>query len=107
MTDEVLPPTQRNERMKLSGIVGMFARIALPGFLAATSLAARAEQGGQYHPGKFAWFDLVTDDLAAARRFYGAVFGWQFLTVGQKPESYTFAVLEGARIGGMLQRPAP
>lgn len=28
--------------------------------------------------GKFVWFDLVTDDVEAAKRFYGGLFGWQF-----------------------------
>lgn len=97
--------------MNLSRMAGIAVHnvllLALLSALAAASLAARAEQGGQYHPGKFSWFDLVTDDLAAARRFYGEVFGWKFHAVGDKPESYTFAELEGARIGGMLQRPAP
>ena len=44
---------------------------------------------GPYLPGKFVWFDLVTDDLAATRAFYGAVFGWQFETIGDPPQSYT------------------
>jgi hypothetical protein len=29
--------------------------------------------------GKFVWHDLVSDDVPAARRFYGEMFGWQFL----------------------------
>jgi len=29
-------------------------------------------------PGKFVWLDLVTDDLAATRGFYGDLFGWEF-----------------------------
>lgn len=97
--------------MNLSRMVNIAARsallLALLGIMAGASLAARAEQGGKYLPGKFAWFDLVTDDLDAARRFYGEVFGWKFSTVGDKPESYTFAELEGTRIGGIFQRPAP
>ncbi len=28
--------------------------------------------------GKFVWHDLVTDDPAAARRFYGSLLGWEF-----------------------------
>ena len=28
--------------------------------------------------GKFVWHDLITDDGAAARRFYGGLFGWSF-----------------------------
>jgi predicted enzyme related to lactoylglutathione lyase len=29
-------------------------------------------------PGKFVWVDLVTDDVARARSFYGDLFGWTF-----------------------------
>ncbi|MGE5617558.1 MAG: VOC family protein, partial [Candidatus Woesearchaeota archaeon] len=29
-----------------------------------------------YSPGTFSWIDLTTDDQDAAKRFYGAAFGW-------------------------------
>ena len=38
-------------------------------------------------PGKFVWADLVTDDVPAARTFYGRLFGWTFRDVGK----YTIA----------------
>jgi uncharacterized protein len=31
----------------------------------------------QYTPGTFSWVDLSTPDPEAAKRFYGALFGWQ------------------------------
>lgn len=33
-------------------------------------------------PGKFVWADLVTDDVAAARKFYGSLFNWTFREAG-------------------------
>ena len=33
-------------------------------------------------PGKFVWADLVTDDVAAARKFYGGLFNWTFREAG-------------------------
>jgi len=33
-------------------------------------------------PGTMAWSDLLTDDVAAATAFYGAVFGWELLPLG-------------------------
>jgi predicted enzyme related to lactoylglutathione lyase len=33
--------------------------------------------------GKFVWADLVTDDVATARKFYSDLFGWTFQTVGE------------------------
>jgi predicted enzyme related to lactoylglutathione lyase len=53
-------------------------------------------------PGKFIWFDLVTDDLAASRAFYGAVFGWTFHATGPGAGDYTVVQLGGRAIGGML-----
>ena len=40
-------------------------------------------------PGKFIWFDGVTDDPAASEAFYGAVFGWTFQGVGTGEHRYT------------------
>src|SRR5580765_8497591 len=34
-------------------------------------------------PGKFVWADLVTDDVAAAQKFYGGLFGWTFQDAGE------------------------
>jgi predicted enzyme related to lactoylglutathione lyase len=69
---------------------------------------AFAQQSARYYPGKFVWFDLVTDDPAALRQFYAAVFGWQFRTVGKPPASYTLIENAGDSIGGMFyhERPA-
>ncbi|MDH3732066.1 MAG: VOC family protein [Gemmatimonadota bacterium] len=35
----------------------------------------------EIEPGRFVWYDLVTEDVDAARRFYGALFGWEFTEV--------------------------
>jgi hypothetical protein len=36
---------------------------------------------GRMHPGKVVWLDLATEDPAAAKAFYGAVFDWRFRDV--------------------------
>ncbi len=54
-------------------------------------------------PGKFVWADLVTDDVAAARAFYGELFGWTFRYVGD----YTIAASDDRPLCGMFQRPRP
>ena len=68
---------------------------------------ACADQSARYYPGKFVWFDLVTDDPAALRQFYGAVFGWQFSTVGKPPASYALIENAGDSIGGMFYHARP
>ena len=54
-------------------------------------------------PGKFIWADLATDDVAAARDFYGKLFGWKFRVSGPGPEAYTIALSDERPLGGMVQ----
>jgi predicted enzyme related to lactoylglutathione lyase len=44
---------------------------------AATSKDLPADVG----PGRIAWFDLTTTDLARSKDFYGKLFGWRFTPV--------------------------
>jgi len=57
--------------------------------------------GGDHHPGQFVWHDLVTDDAAAARDFYGRLFGWDFQGVQGEGVVYTTILHEGLPIGGI------
>ncbi len=52
-----------------------------------------------YHPGQFVWFDLLTADVAAAKVFYGELFGWSFEQEGR----YATIFNNGHRIAGMLE----
>lgn len=54
-------------------------------------------------PGKFVWADLVTDNVPAATKFYGALFGWTFYAVGP----YVIAANDERPLCGMFQRPRP
>jgi hypothetical protein len=77
----------------------------------ARSIAAETPQlpplttvsGSKRLPGKFVWADLVTDDVAAARVFYGRLFGWTF----QQVDSYTIASNDERPLCGMIQQPRP
>ncbi len=55
----------------------------------------------RHEPGRFVWYDLVTDDVAAAKRFYGELFGWGFRS---NPENDLFTVitLNDKAIGGII-----
>jgi len=58
--------------------------------------------------GKFVWYDLITDDAEAARRFYGALFGWTFEeTTGPNGNDYVLVRSDGVYIGGIVARPDP
>lgn len=42
-----------------------------------------------YAHGTPSWVDLGTTDLADAKRFYGALFGWEFDDRGPEAGNYT------------------
>lgn len=58
----------------------------------------------EYRHGKLVWADLVTTDLAGARRFYGELFGWSFAELGTDRVDYLLAYHAGAPIAGIAQR---
>jgi uncharacterized protein len=57
----------------------------------------------QQHFGKVIWADLATPDSVAAQHFYGALFGWTFVTVPGDP-NYTLATFGGAPVAGFYQK---
>ena len=58
--------------------------------------------------GKFIWHDLVTDDPAAARRFYGGLFDWSFeATTHPNGGDYTLILADGRYLGGIVEMPDP
>ncbi len=57
---------------------------------------------GERHAGKMIWAELVTPDLAGAKRFYGGLFGWTFRDLGGVDTQYALAQLEGEPVAGLL-----
>jgi len=62
---------------------------------------------GERHSGKIIWRDLLTNDPAASKRFYGELFGWKFESVGtasnlKEDSAYTLIRHNGRLIGGMI-----
>jgi predicted enzyme related to lactoylglutathione lyase len=52
-------------------------------------------------PGSFCWFELATSDQAAAKKFYGGLFGWTANDNPMGPGSfYTMFQLRGRNVGG-------
>jgi predicted enzyme related to lactoylglutathione lyase len=62
---------------------------------------------GGYHPGKFTWFELATEDPAGAQAFYGAVFGWRFKPIEGALPSYALILSGDAKVGGMFRHARP
>src|SRR5437588_11224796 len=51
-------------------------------------------------PGNFCWFELATSDQAAAKKFYGALFGWTPSDEPMGPHGfYTTFQLRGRKLG--------
>ena len=57
--------------------------------------------------GKFTWFDLLTDDVAGAKKFYGPVFGWTFADTPGANGKYSVISVGSERIGGLFHRSKP
>lgn len=54
--------------------------------------------------GKIVWNDLITDDLEAARAFYGALFGWKFEDADRRHgHRYLIASANNVYVGGILE----
>ena len=50
------------------------------------------------------WADLVTPDVAGAKRFYGELLGWTFNDIHTGTSDYSVALLDGRPAGGLFQR---
>ena len=57
-------------------------------------------------PSGFIWYELMTTDLDAAARFYGAVVGWSVQDSGQPGMDYRLVAAGDAHVGGMMAIPA-
>ncbi|MFF5016216.1 VOC family protein [Streptomyces sp. NPDC001165] len=63
-------------------------------------------------PGSLSWTELFTSDAAAAKEFYGGVFGWQFSDMQLPGGAGTYSLITPAGLpedrmqGGLMQLPA-
>ena len=61
-----------------------------------------------YEQGTFSWVDLATPDAAAAKEFYGKLFGWSFEDVPVGDDGvYVMASVDGANVGAISQAEGP
>jgi predicted enzyme related to lactoylglutathione lyase len=86
------------------GRIGLaFLFLAGPAFAALPLPPLTTVSGSPRLPGKFVWADLVTDDVPAARKFYGQLFGWTYRDLG----NYVVAANDELPVCGMFHRPRP
>ncbi len=55
--------------------------------------------------GKLIWLDLETTDLPAAKRFYGALLGWDYRDYHAFGVDYTVALINGKPVAALIHRP--
>ena len=55
--------------------------------------------------GYFAWYELMTNDIAAARQFYGAVVQWRMQDAPMPGMDYTLLNAGEVQVGGMMTLP--
>jgi uncharacterized protein len=55
--------------------------------------------------GRFAWYELLTTDVAAAGRFYGQVVGWAVKDASTAELTYTVLTAGDVPVGGLMDLP--
>jgi predicted enzyme related to lactoylglutathione lyase len=57
------------------------------------------------YPGRFAWYELITTDIAGAKAFYAEVVGWGAQDASTSDLAYTLFTSEGVAAGGLMHLP--
>ena len=84
-------------------------RRMLTRWLAAGCVLASAVTASHAAPaaGRFVWQDLVTKDVAACRKFYGDLLGWEFQEMTRRGRPYVVARSQGHLVGGIVEAKDP
>jgi uncharacterized protein len=53
-------------------------------------------------PGRFVWYDLMTKNVDASKRFYGALFGWRFEDTKRGDKPYVIARIGSDPVAGLV-----
>jgi uncharacterized protein len=80
----------------------LVAFVLVPRPAASAGAAAKAPLVRPQLPGKFVWFDLVTNDAKAAEAYYGGLFGWTFEVLKDHEPPYKVIREKGQPIGGLV-----
>ena len=62
-----------------------------------------AGPAGDNDVGRFVWQELLTEDLQAARSFYGGLFGWQFEQTERLGKPYAWARSGADFVAGIVE----
>lgn len=56
--------------------------------------------------GTFCWNELMTRDMAAAKKFYSELIGWEIVDSGMPGMDYNMLKASGKNAGGMMAMPS-
>ena len=102
-TDQIFKLLRRGILAALLCVAG-----AMPAQAAQFQLPPIAEPASsEHHSGKVIFVQLVTPDLAAAKRFYAGLFGWTFRDIQAGGTSYAQAYLDGKPVAGLVHKELP
>ncbi len=103
------PPNRARNLLRWGSLAALLAvAVAAPVAAAQLQLPAIVEPASQeHHVGKMIFVELVTPDLASAKRFYGGLFGWTFRDIDASGTAYAEAMLAGRPVAGLLQKALP
>ena len=102
--------TGRAGRLLRQGLLAAFLGLAggVPALAAQLLLPPIVQPASQeHHPGKVIFVELVTPDLAAAKKFYGGLLGWTFRDVQGDGIRYAGAYLDGRPVAGLIHKELP
>jgi len=71
------------------------------------ALTVTSDAATKVVPGTFVWHDLVTDNPAAAKKFYSELFGWTFEPGKGVEPGYTIIRQQGVPVGGIVAPQQP
>ena len=105
--ETVMPaPIPRQRTLLASAIVAFTLAVTSRGAFAAAGFdpppIANAPSM-EHHIGKVIWAELVTPDVAAAKLFYAALFGWAFQDIYAGGTRYALARQDGVPVAGIVQ----
>jgi len=92
------------------GLLAAFLGVAgaAPVMAAQFQLPPLVEPASQeHHAGKVIFVELVTPDIAAAKQFYGELFGWTFRDIQAGAKEYAEAYLDGHPVAGLFHKELP
>jgi hypothetical protein len=89
--------TLRARRPLLGSLLAGLAAVVIGASLGGETPSAAVNEAG-----RFVWHDLMTENLARSREFYGLLLGWEFQTVRETEPAYVAIRHGNEYIGGMV-----